>query len=130
MVVSFWVLQPCVRLLRLTCSVLIIYLPGAQALLGYIVMLATMTFSVELLACVILGLSLGYGIFFKPADVFLENPGHVTTNPCCAFMEEEVKDLRSMELDEDLASSAPSTTVTDTPTVEPSGSGLRYRNPV
>ena len=107
--------------------------PGAQALLGYIVMLTTMTFSVELLFCVVFGLSLGYGIFFKPVDVFQET-GHVTNNPCCAFMEDEVKDLRSMETDEDVSGSAlSSATATTTPSGgDPSAttSLLRYRNPV
>lgn len=71
---------------------------GAQALFGYIIMLATMTFSLELLSCVILGLGIGYGVFFQTDDVFRES-GHVTTNPCCAFMEDEVKDLHSLKRD-------------------------------
>ena len=50
-------------------------LHGLQALVGYILMLATMTFSVELLACVIVGLGLGFALFYDDDDL------HVTTNP-------------------------------------------------
>ena len=67
-------------------------------------MLATMTFSVELLFSVVLGLALGYAIFFQTEDAFLEEMRHVTTNPCCAFMEEEAKEVRSSSfLDEEPA---------------------------
>ena len=38
-------------------------LHGIHALTGYILMLATMTYSLELLLCVILGLVIGYAIF-------------------------------------------------------------------
>jgi len=69
-------------------------------------MLATMTFSVELLFSVVLGLSLGYAIFFQTEDAFLAER-HVTTNPCCAFMEEEAKEVRSStSILEDAASPA------------------------
>merc|ERR1719384_462579 len=50
---------------------------------GYILMLATMTFSVELLLCVIVGLGIGFILFYDERD------GHVTTNPCCSFMQSE-----------------------------------------
>ena len=64
---------------------------GLQAFVGYILMLVTMTFSFELLLCVVIGLMLGYGIFFQqkqhPEDSPLQSTHH-TTNPCCAFLEE------------------------------------------
>jgi len=78
-------------------------LHGSQALVGYILMLATMTFSVELLFSAIVGLSLGYAIFFQTEQHYLESSAHVTTNPCCGFMEEEAKELRS-EHNEDTCS--------------------------
>ena len=56
---------------RLTITVL----HGIQALVGYILMLATMTFSIELLVCVIVGLGLGFALFYDDEDA------HVTTNP-------------------------------------------------
>lgn len=59
---------------------------GLQALTGYILMLATMTFSIELLLCVILGLGLGYGLFYNEGDT------HVTTNPCCNFIQSEANE--------------------------------------
>jgi Ctr copper transporter family len=71
---------------RRTRQMIISGLHGFQALLGYVVMLATMTFSVEILLSVVLGLSAGYFYFFA-GEVGLE--GHVTTNPCCNFMQDE-----------------------------------------
>jgi hypothetical protein len=67
---------------------------GSQALTGYILMLATMTFSIELLSSAVFGLALGYAIFFQTEAHYLGDSGHVTTNPCCGFMEEEAKELR------------------------------------
>jgi hypothetical protein len=61
-------------------------LHGLQALTGYILMLATMTFALELLCSVILGLVIGYAVF--GGDQY----SHVTTNPCCAFLEEEASE--------------------------------------
>jgi hypothetical protein len=69
-------------------------LHGSQALTGYILMLATMTFSIELLLSAVFGLALGYALFFQTEEHYLGNSGHVTTNPCCGFMEEEAKELR------------------------------------
>ena len=46
---------------------------GVQALVGYILMLATMTFSLELLGCVILGLSLGFALFYDDDDLYVTN---------------------------------------------------------
>jgi Ctr copper transporter family len=71
---------------RRTRQAMISALHGFQALLGYVVMLATMTFSVEILLAVVAGLSTGYYYFFA-GEVGLE--GHVTTNPCCNFMQDE-----------------------------------------
>ena len=103
-------------------------LHGLQALVGYILMLATMTFSLELLGCVILGLVLGFALFYDDDD----NDLHVTNNPvrrlsqlsyhisrglpltclhsinvyqCCNFMQNEVNErasaLRRRNLDEE-----------------------------
>uniref|UniRef100_A0A7S1UT88 Copper transport protein n=1 Tax=Grammatophora oceanica TaxID=210454 RepID=A0A7S1UT88_9STRA len=58
-------------------------LHGFQALLGYTLMLATMTFSVEMLLCVVLGLGIGYSLFYRDQDA------HVTSNPCCEFIQSE-----------------------------------------
>ena len=58
-------------------------------------MLATMTFSIEILICVVVGLGAGYAIFFQRDEEFLHNNGHVTTNPCCSFMDNEAKEVQS-----------------------------------
>lgn len=71
---------------RRTRQMIISGLHGFQALLGYVVMLATMTFSVEILLSVVFGLSAGYFYYFA-GEIGLE--GHVTTNPCCNFMQDE-----------------------------------------
>eukprot|EP00547_Thalassionema_nitzschioides_P002437 CAMPEP_0194202918 /NCGR_PEP_ID=MMETSP0156-20130528/2831_1 /TAXON_ID=33649 /ORGANISM="Thalassionema nitzschioides, Strain L26-B" /LENGTH=94 /DNA_ID=CAMNT_0038928543 /DNA_START=474 /DNA_END=758 /DNA_ORIENTATION=- len=42
-----------------------------------------MTFSVEIFVCVILGLGLGFAVFYDDEKI------HVTTNPCCNFIQEE-----------------------------------------
>lgn len=57
---------------------------GSQALFGYVLMMATMTFSIEMLLSVCSGLGAGYGIFFDDSTT-----SHVTTNPCCGFMADE-----------------------------------------
>ncbi|CAB9497991.1 Ctr copper transporter family [Seminavis robusta] len=71
---------------RRTRQMMISALHGFQALLGYVVMLATMTFSIEILLAVVLGLSTGYYYYFA-GEMGLE--GHVTTNPCCSYMQDE-----------------------------------------
>ena len=71
---------------RRTRQIIISALHGIQALVGYTVMLATMTFSIEILLSVVLGLSCGYYYFFA-GEIGLE--GHVTTNPCCSYMQDE-----------------------------------------
>jgi Ctr copper transporter family len=73
-------------------------LHGMQALFGYILMLISMTFSIELLCAVVLGLASGYGTFFHwNASTGPDDDGlsvrHVTSNPCCEFMEEEGKEI-------------------------------------
>jgi len=62
--------------------------------MGYILMLATMTFSAELLIMTVTGLSIGYTIFFQTLgdDSYLSDNTHVNVNPCCNFMEEEAKE--------------------------------------
>jgi hypothetical protein len=58
---------------------------GLHALIGYILMLATMTFCLEILFCVILGLVIGYVAFGG------DSYNHVA-NPCCAFLEDEARE--------------------------------------
>jgi len=71
-------------------------LHGTQALAGYMLMLCAMTFSAEFLVVTVVGLSLGYTVFFhsnpNDADAFLEDNTHVNANPCCNFMEDEAKE--------------------------------------
>lgn len=66
-------------------------LHGIHALTGYSLMLAAMTFALEFMVCVILGLVIGYAIF--GGDTY----SHVTTNPCCAFLEDEAN-VRILEV--------------------------------
>jgi hypothetical protein len=66
-------------------------LHGVQACVGYVLMLATMTYSLEFLFSVVLGLGIGYTIFYNELD------NHVTTNPCCNFMQGEA-DERAVSL--------------------------------
>lgn len=87
--------RPSGRHARRTRQIVISSLHGAQAFLGYIVMLATMTFSVEILFSVVLGLSAGYYHYFA-GEIGLE--GHVTTNPCCNYMQDENKDHEQAQL--------------------------------
>jgi hypothetical protein len=61
-------------------------LHGIHALTGYSLMLAAMTFALEFMVCVIMGLVIGYAIF--GGDTY----SHVTTNPCCAFLEDEANE--------------------------------------
>jgi len=62
---------------------------GLQACMGYILMLATMTYSIELFTCTLLGLSVGYFISLKYKN--LSSPPKATnTNPCCDFLEDEL----------------------------------------
>lgn len=56
-------------------------LHGSQALAGYLLMLIAMTYSVELLLSVILGLGIGYRCFFYRVPA-----SHSTANPCCDFL--------------------------------------------
>lgn len=80
----------------------IVLLHGLQALVGYILMLAIMTYSVELFLMVILGLTTGYATFFGKdvggGDEHDEDTAvaavHVTTNPCCNFMQDEASEVR------------------------------------
>ena len=60
------------------------FLHGVQAFMGYILMLSAMTYSMELLLCVVTGLSIGYGLNHgggsAPPDGFKD--------PCCDFDED------------------------------------------
>jgi copper transporter 1 len=80
-------------------------LHGVQAILGYAVMLISMTFSAELLFMIISGLKSGHYVFFQLRNNDGDEEGmdkrtasnlssiHVTSNPCCQFMEEESKEI-------------------------------------
>lgn len=72
---------------------------GLQGLVGYLLMLAIMTFSVELLLSVAVGLAVGYGVFFQYEEAF--GRLHVTTNPCCSFLEGEARETQTQEEEEE-----------------------------
>jgi len=65
-------------------KVVMTLLHGLQAFMGYILMLATMTYSLEFLICTCTGLCIGYFLFFKDRVSFPS-----ATNPCCDFLENE-----------------------------------------
>lgn len=94
-------------------------LHGGQAFTGYILMLATMTFSIELLLSAVFGLALGYAIFFQTEEHYLGESGHVTTNPCCGFMEEEAKELRREDTTVNAAEESSSDNDTSPPELNP-----------
>jgi len=71
-----------------------------QGFLGYFLMLAVMTFSVELLLSCLFGVTLGYALFTDNNNTTVAH----STNPCCDFM--------------NLTETTPSTT-TDTTAVHP-----------
>jgi hypothetical protein len=71
-------------------------LHGLQGLLGYLVMLAVMTYSAELLFAVVLGLALGYATFFQFEEAF--GRVHVTSNPCCSFLKGEAREIQPILL--------------------------------
>lgn len=73
---------------------------GLQGLVGYFLMLAIMTFSVELLLSVTLGLAVGYGVFFQYEEAL--GRVHVTTNPCCSFLEGEARETLSQDDEEEV----------------------------
>lgn len=58
-------------------------------LYSYILMLAAMTYSIELLLCTVAGLSLGYYIFYKQKHML--NANQSAANPCCDFLEDIVE---------------------------------------
>jgi Ctr copper transporter family len=63
-------------------------LHGMNAFSAYILMLATMTYSLELLCCVILGLMIGYWVF--GGDSYTH-----AGSPCCAFLDDDNNDSSS-----------------------------------
>ena len=74
-------------------------LHGLQAAAGYTLMLIAMTFSLELMCSVVMGLATGYAIFFvvfEGDDDPYQLRQHVTTNPCCEFMEEESRETTTI----------------------------------
>jgi len=75
-------------------------LHGLQAFVGYVLMLATMTFSLELFLCVILGLGIGFWIFYD------DNDTHVTTNPCCNFLQDDANERKNIKAWEELGPAA------------------------
>lgn len=74
-------------------------LHGLQGLLGYLLMLAIMTFSIELLLACVVGLAVGYGVFFQYDEAM--GRVHVTTNPCCAFLGDEAREAEEDEEEDD-----------------------------
>ena len=62
------------------------FLQGMNALFAYILMLVIMTYSLELLCCVIMGLMVGYFVFGG------ELYNHGAGSPCCNFLETEEED--------------------------------------
>jgi hypothetical protein len=62
---------------------------GFQAFMGYILMLSVMTYAVEFLICVVVGLGVGYSCWNSHEE---DSSTHVTTNPCCNFMQQEAKE--------------------------------------
>ena len=56
---------------------------ASQVVVGYALMLAAMSYSVEIFACVVGGLALGHAVFN------LDLPPAANTDPCCAFKDDE-----------------------------------------
>jgi len=76
---------------------------GLQALFGYLLMLAAMTYSIELLASAIVGISLGHNIFYKKrqamrrilnSDIGIAD----SATPCCEFLQDDINDCNSTPL--------------------------------
>jgi hypothetical protein len=57
-------------------------LQGLSVFMAYVLMLVVMTYSLEMLCCVILGLVIGYFVF--GGDLYQHS-----SSPCCQFLEEE-----------------------------------------
>jgi len=72
-----------------------------QSSLGYVGMMIAMTYSIELLSCIVFGLGLGYAYFFKVGNANGRSSGNSasnnvkyseilsTSNPCCTFVNED-----------------------------------------
>jgi hypothetical protein len=84
---SFWAYHALLLRWCVTC------IHALQAGAGYLLMLIAMTFSAELLFAVVTGLATGYGLFFQLSEEDEVAARHVTTNPCCEFMEEESREI-------------------------------------
>jgi len=67
---------------------------GAQAFLGYILMLTAMTYSIELILSAVTGLSLGFYMFYKQKGILATNQS-ASSSPCCEFLEEDETDSAS-----------------------------------
>lgn len=99
-------------------SLISLGLHGLQALLGYLLMIAAMTYSIELLLSAVVGLVIGHGAFFEncfskgeaedeiniaeTVDRDVDDDVAVaavtlTTNPCCAFMADEAVEAMQEE---------------------------------
>jgi hypothetical protein len=66
-------------------------LHASQALLGYLLMLATMTFALEFLLAVVIGLGVGHALFTQKNE--LASATHaVSANPCCQFLIDDARD--------------------------------------
>ena len=67
---------------------------GGQAFMGYIIMLAAMTYSVELMLSAVIGLSIGFYIFHKPRGMLTANQSS-SPSPCCEFLDDNADESTS-----------------------------------
>jgi len=74
------------REISVRVQVLMTLLHGLQACIGYILMLATMTYSIELFVCAVLGLCIGNFIFRRHKTIMSSN----SSNPCCDLLEDKL----------------------------------------
>jgi len=68
-------------------------LHGLQILLGYILMLAAMTYSIELLLSTVLGLILGYLIFEKEKHLAFSPSIQTQRTPCCESLDDDFQSI-------------------------------------
>ncbi len=67
---------------------------GLQAFLGYILMLAAMTYSIEIFASTVIGLALGHHLSYKKRQILKRarsSGGEIPDNgtPCCEFLQDD-----------------------------------------